>query len=59
MMSMVAFIGAHWLGFTSSTLTQEEILSLFDLVKIGLGGYVVGRSGEKIAQSYFKGKNDD
>jgi len=28
---------------------------LWDLIKIGLGGYVVGRSGEKIVKSWKKG----
>lgn len=27
---------------------------LYDLMKIGLGGYIVGRSGEKIMQTYKK-----
>lgn len=28
--------------------------NLYDLMSIGLGGYIVGRSGEKIMQSYKK-----
>lgn len=29
---------------------------MWDLLKIGVGGYIVGRSGEKIAQTYAKAK---
>lgn len=48
---MIAFtllIVAHWLGFTAENLTEAEILSLLGLVKLGLGGYVIGRSAEKV-----------
>lgn len=31
---------------------------MWSLLKIGVGGYVVGRSGEKISDSYFKSKKD-
>ncbi|MBD3754235.1 MAG: hypothetical protein IE937_01170, partial [Gammaproteobacteria bacterium] len=42
-------IGAYWFGFVPPNLDQNIIASLFDLVKIGVGGYVVGRSVEKTA----------
>lgn len=48
---MLIFAGlmtAHWLGFTPENLTEDEVLGLMDIVKIALGGYVVGRSAEKI-----------
>lgn len=32
-------------------------VELWDLIKIGLGGYVVGRSGEKILANYFNAKS--
>jgi hypothetical protein len=40
---------AYWFGLTPSDLPQDSVDEMFQLVKIGLGGYVVGRSGEKIA----------
>ena len=49
MMIFVGLVAAHWLGFTAPNITEAEVLSLLNLVKIGLGGYVVGRSAEKIA----------
>ena len=42
------------------TFTTLPILSdtsrFWDLLEIGLGGYVVGRSGEKMAGAIFKEK---
>ena len=42
------------------TFTNISILSdssrFWDLLEIGLGGYVVGRSGEKMAEAIFKVK---
>lgn len=55
MLSFVALIIAHWLGWTAPGLSEAEALSLLEIVKVGLGGYVVGRSGEKIVKQW-KGK---
>ena len=38
-------------SLTPDTLPESAAMSVFDLIKIGLGGYVVGRSAEKIAPS--------
>lgn len=49
--TMLVFVGlivARWLGWTATGMTEAEYLSIYDLIKIGLGGYVVGRSAEKI-----------
>lgn len=51
MLALTGLIALHWLGLTTD-LPDDQILSLFQLVKIGLGGYVVGRSGEKIAREW-------
>jgi len=45
-----ALIGGHWFGFTPDNLSDEAVLSLFGLIKLGLGGYVLGRSAEKITK---------
>lgn len=47
MLTFVGLIVAHWLGWTAPNLPAEQTLALLDIVKIGLGGYVVGRSVEK------------
>lgn len=43
-------IGGYWFGYTPENLSEEAILSLFGLIKLGLGGYVLGRSAEKITK---------
>ena len=51
MLTFVALITADWLGFTAPNLTPELKMKLFDIIQIGLGGYVVGRTVEKVAPS--------
>ena len=56
-MTMVTFTGLvvlHWLGFTPENLSETQVLALLDIVKVGLGGYVVGRSIEKTMKEYKK-----
>lgn len=52
MLALVFLVACHWLGFTPENLTESAIEGLFQLVQIGLGGYVIGRSGEKIMKEY-------
>lgn len=47
-------VGAHWLGFTPENLSESQVLGLLAIVKVGLGGYVVGRSAEKVMKEYKK-----
>lgn len=42
-------IGVYWFGLIPANMPEPIIEKLFTLVQIGVGGYVVGRSGEKIA----------
>ena len=51
MLTFVALIVSRWLGWSAPNLTEAEVLSLWDIVELGLGGYVVGRSVEKIVPS--------
>lgn len=44
-------IVARWFGWAAPNLTEAEYLKLWGIVEFGLGGYVVGRSVEKIAPS--------
>ena len=56
---MVTFAGlivAHWFGFTAPNIPESVQNSLLNIVMVGIGGYVVGRSGEKIADK-FRGPN--
>ena len=49
-------IGMYWFGMAPDYLIQspETVNQLFELLKIGIGGYVVGRSAEKIAKEWKK-----
>ncbi|MEQ8667032.1 MAG: 3TM-type holin [Rhodospirillales bacterium] len=47
MVFFVAIIGAWWFGVTPERASEALMLELFGIVKLGLGGYVVGRSVEK------------
>lgn len=49
---MVTFAGlvvAHWFGFTASNIPESVQNSLLNIVMVGVGGYVAGRSAEKVA----------
>ena len=48
MLTFVGLVVAKWLGLTTDVSEGIEI-ELMELIKIGLGGYVVGRSAEKVA----------
>ena len=50
MITFVFLIVARWLGFTAENLTPELELELFKIIKIGIGGYIGGRSLEKIVK---------
>ena len=50
--TMLVFVGlivARWFGWAAPNLSEAEYLKLWSIVEFGLGGYVVGRSIEKIA----------
>lgn len=49
MLTFVALIVARILGFTSHEVPSAEYEKLWELVQLGLVGYVYGRSAEKIA----------
>lgn len=49
MVTFVSLIVAKWLGWTAPGITEAMEIKLLDIVEIGLGGYVIGRSAEKIA----------
>ena len=51
MLVFVSLIVARWFGWAAPGLQEAEYLKLWSIVEFGLGGYVVGRSVEKIAPS--------
>lgn len=51
---MLVFCGlivARWFGWAAPNLSEAEYLKLWSIVEFGLGGYVIGRSVEKVAPS--------
>lgn len=51
MLTFVVLIVARWFGWAAPNLSESEYIKLWSIVEFGLGGYVVGRSVEKIAPS--------
>lgn len=51
MLTFTALIVARWLGWSAPGISEAEVLKLWDIVQLGLGGYVIGRSVEKIVPS--------
>ena len=49
MMTFVGLVVAKWLGFTAPGVSEAIELELMTLIQIGLGGYVGGRTVEKVA----------
>lgn len=47
-------VGAYWFGWTPENLPESTVLKLFTIVQVGVGGYILGRSGEKIVKEYKK-----
>ena len=52
MLTFVALVVAMALGFTADGLTPELQMKLLDIIQVGLGGYVIGRSAEKVMKAY-------
>ena len=48
MLTFTALIVARWFGWSAPGLAEEEYLKLWSIVELGLGGYVIGRSAEKV-----------
>jgi hypothetical protein len=54
MLSFGVILVCKWFGLTNEHIALELELQLLDIVKLGLGGYVVGRSVEKVATTVTK-----
>ena len=51
MLTFVGLIVARMFGYTAPEISESEYMELWGLVKLGLGGYVIGRSVEKVGPS--------
>lgn len=50
----VGLIVARWFGWTAPGMTEGEYLSVYELVKIMIGGYVASRGIEKVAPAILE-----
>jgi hypothetical protein len=56
MLTFGALIVARWMGWVAPNLSEAEYIKLWDIIQLGLGGYVIGRSAEKVAEVFKKGQ---
>ena len=56
MLTFAGLVAAHWFGFTAPNIPESVQNSLLNIVLVGMGGYIVGRSGEKIMDKYKEKK---
>ena len=56
MLIFAGLVVAHWFGFTAPNIPESVQNSLLNIVLVGMGGYIVGRSGEKIMDKYKEKK---
>lgn len=54
MLTFGTILVCKWFGFTDANIPEELELKLMDIVQLGLGGYVVGRSVEKVTDNVTK-----
>lgn len=54
MLTFLSLIVAWWFGFTPERADTALMQELFGIVKIGIGGYIGGRSVEKVAPEVRK-----
>lgn len=54
MLTFGGLIVARWFGWAAPNLTEPEYIKLWDIVELGIGGYVIGRSAEKILPEITK-----
>lgn len=48
MLTFGGLIVARWFGWAAPNLSDAEYLKLWSIVELGIGGYVIGRSAEKV-----------
>lgn len=49
MIALSTMVCIYWMGWTHQELDLPVILKILDIVQIGLGGYIGGRTAEKLA----------
>ncbi|APC46576.1 hypothetical protein [Alteromonas phage PB15] len=54
MLVFTGLIVARWFGLSAEGITEREYIEIWEILKLGIGGYVVGRSAEKVMKEYKK-----
>lgn len=57
MLTFGGLIVARWFGWAAPNLSEAEYLKLWSIVELGIGGYVIGRSVEKIVPAIAEAVN--
>ena len=47
MLSFLMLLFMYWFGVHPENLSDQVIMKLFDLLQIGIGGYIISRGAEK------------
>lgn len=56
MLFFAGLVGARWFGWMPPEMTETELLKVYDLVELGIMGYIPARTIEKIVNSVNVGK---
>ena len=59
MLTFGGLIVARWFGWAAPNLSEAEYIALWDIVELGIGGYVIGRSAEKVMPTMAKALRKD
>lgn len=54
MLVFTGLIVARWFGLSAEGITESEYIEIWEILKLGIGGYVIGRSAEKVVKEYKK-----
>ena len=57
MLTFAGLMVAHWFGFTAPNI-PESVQTLLNIILVGIGGYTVGRSAEKVATNFRRIRDD-
>lgn len=56
MMFFAGLIGARWFGYMPVNMSEAELMKVYDLLQLGIGGYIGGRTLEKVVGTLNLGK---
>lgn len=61
MLSFLVLLFVYWFGLAPEyVISQPELMTeVFEMIKIGIGGYIGSRGMEKMADKYLKAKKDE